>query len=330
MIRIYITVILFVCLTMSAWATEKGPLRVRNQFPPHLMFLTPLPDSPRLMQRNQLSVSLSADYASVFVNAESEDWTALMDTEMTVLDVSFEYGVTEYLTLSLEVPLISMNDGFLDGFLEDYHNMLGVPNYGRENRPKNEFAYVLQKEGQDWFKSESGGCHPGDSSVSLKIPLADEKEPFLPWSLSLSYTLKIPTGDEDHGFGSGGFDHGVFLFSQFNLSPFVLYLNPGFIFLTDPETSGPEISVNNIFALLIAGEYIFNDQWTLSAQFNYYTSPFENTGIRSLDDDSLELAVGFTRELTSAMTLEFAFCEDLSRSEPDFNVHTRLIYRLGN
>lgn len=330
------TTTVFFCLTGNVQAGyENGPLHVRNQFPPHLMFLTPHPDSPGVVPEDRFKLSLSADYSSIFVNETSADWNTLIDMEMTVLDFLFEYGMTEYLTLSLDIPLISMDGGFLDGFLEDYHDTFGFPNYGREERPKNEFAYSLTKNGQEWFSAESGGLRLADGSISAKLSLTDEetglfqKNRFSSTSVSLAYTLKIPAGDEDAGFGSGGFDHGFSVLSQFRFPSFALYLNPSVFFLSDPETSGPDISVNTIFGMFAGGEYALSDSWTLAAQLNYYTSPFENTGISQLDDDSLELALGFICELTPAVSLEFAFCEDLTHSAPDFNIHVRVKVESG-
>ncbi len=307
------------CLTTAAWA--EGPLHVRNQFPPHLMFLTPAPESPRLLPRKSLRISLSSDYAAVFVNETSENRTALIDMEMTVLDFSLEYGLTEYLTLSADMPWVSMNGGFTDGFLEDYHKTFGFPNYGRETRPKNEFAYSLKKNGAELFHATSGGLHLTDMRLSAKVSLPDAGQIIS----ALSYTLKLPTGDYGQGFGSRGFDHGFSLLSERQFAPFTFRLNPSVIFLSEPETAGADISFNHtMFGLFAGGEYAFGKSLSLLAQVNYYTAPFEDTGIEPLDTDSLELALGFIYEFTRSTSLEFAFCEDLSHAAPDFNLHLSL------
>ncbi len=325
-----LAMLVFSFLTVHAWAeSAPRPLHVRNHFPPHLMLLRPVPDSPVQLPLKHLELSVSADYASVFVDERSEKWRVLMDMEMAVLDLGLRYGITEKLALSLDLPLISMNAGFLDGFLDEYHSAFGFPDYGRSKRPKNEFAYVMQKDGEDLFHTESGGCHLGDASVSAKLSLADESFWEIPVSLSLSYTLKMPTGDKSQGVGSGGFDHGFFLLSQARFSRFTTYLNVGYILLSDPETSGPDLSVRDMLTLFAGAEYRVSNSWTLSAQLDYYTSPFENTGISQLDDDSLGLALGLGYKLSSCMGLEFAFGEDLTHAAPDFTVHARLIYELG-
>ncbi len=337
-IKIIVTAICALCLMISEGqaGSEKGPLHVTNRFPPHILFLKPVPDSPRPVPKNRFEISLSADYSSTFVNETSEEWSVLADMEMSVTEISVRYGVTEYLSLSADIPGFSMNAGFLDGFLADFHKALGVGNYGRETRPEDVFGYSLKKNGNERFDAESGGLHLGDISLSSKLCLMSEKNGllksgtshsrFFPESIALSYTLKIPVGNKDRGLGSGGFDHGLSLLSQFRLFPSLLiYLNPGIIFLSEPES---DLSFDNtIFAFFWGGEYLLNDSWSLFAQWNYCTSPFENTGIRQLDEDSLELQMGFACALTRSLNFEFAFCEDLTRSEPDFNVHTRFVYR---
>ena len=316
--------------------SANGPLRVRNHFPAHLMFLTPTPDAPDLPGKNRFEASFSIDYSSIFIYEKSPSWLAAMDMEMTVLEISLKYGLSERLSLSANIPFVSMNSGFLDGFLADFHDTLGLPNYGRENRSENDFLYVFKKDGKDWINSRSGGLHPGDIPITLKAGLLDNKKILPPFSktpatisAALAYTLKLPVGNAERGFGSGKFDHGFFLISGFRKNAFSIYANPGFLLLADPDTKGAEISVNNVFAMLLGGEYQWNDRLSLIAQLNFYTSPFDNTRIHQLDVNSLELGIGFAWWFKPDLNLEFAFCEDLTRSAPDFTVHLRLGYNFG-
>ncbi|MBF0508485.1 MAG: DUF3187 family protein [Deltaproteobacteria bacterium] len=319
-----IIIMLVLACPFTGWAeSELGPLQVKNQFPPHLMFLTPLPESPKLLPQGKFQVSAGVDYSSVFVDESSRNWTALIDMEMLALRLSATYGLWDRVNLSLHGVWISMNSGFLDGFLEEYHNAFGFPNYGRERRPKNEFAYYLRKNGQDWFRPQSGGVYFADSTAEAKFALLEEKQTGF-FTGSLAYTVKLPTGDYERGYGSGRADHGLFLLTQSRVSSFVIHFSPGVILLTDPVTLGPAVPVRNLYSAVLGLEYLLNDSWNLLAQLNYYRSPFGDTGIKQLDDDSLELAVGFTCRLTPQTGLEFAFCEDLSNSAPDFNVHLRV------
>jgi hypothetical protein len=308
--------------------TELGPLRAQQRYPLYIMFLTPEPDSPRLIEKRQFITSISLDYTSIYIDETSQEWSALMDMEMTVIDLSLTYGITNHLNVSLSIPWISQNGGFLDGPLETYHDFFGFPNYGRENGPVNKFGYHISVDGDDWFGARSGGLHLGESVVSVKMQLTDSgRRQGL--SSSLLASLKIPTGDEDHGFGSGRYDQSLVLLNQFRMSPFVLYLNPGLVFLSDPETHGADIHVNDMITLLAGIEYKANETLSLMGQLNFVTSPFHNTGIEQMDQDSLELALGFAVWVSHDVIFEFAFSEDLTRTAPDFTVHGSLRYEFG-
>jgi Protein of unknown function (DUF3187) len=308
---------------------DMGPLHARQRYPLYLMFLTPAPDSPGLIEKGGLGTSLSIDYTSIYIDETTAEWSALMDMEMTVVDLCLTYGLTRRVNISLSLPWIGMNDGFLDNALADYHGLFGFPNYGKEDGPVDEFGYHITRNDDAWFDAQSGGLHLGDSVVSAKIQLINEKGP-KGFASSLLLALKLPTGDEDHGFGSGRFDQGLILLNQYRMTPLILYLNPGFVFLSDPDTQGADIHVDDMLTLLAGMEFRVNDTCSLMGQFNFVTSPFHNTGIGQMDQDSLELALGFAISLLDDMIFEFAFSEDLTRTAPDFTVHGGIRYEFGS
>ena len=311
-------------MTVSASADSGlGPLQVKNQYPLFLMFLTPVPESAELVQPKKLETGLAIDYSSVYLNSVSNNWQALMDMELMVLQFSAAYGLTSNLTLAANIPLVSMNGGWMDGYLADYHDYFGFPNYGRECRPQNDFGYSIKKDGEQWFDASSGGLHLADSTASVKIGLLDEKDNGH-FSLSFKYILKVPLGNEKHGFGSGACDHGFLLLSSINLDSLIVYLNPGYILLSDPAISNPKISVNNIYTLFAGIEYMVTQSWSIITQLNCFTAPLEKTGISWLDQDSIELGLGIAFKAWHRGKLELAFCEDLTRSAPDFNLHFKI------
>lgn len=305
----------------------RGPLRTRNQYPPHLMFLTPLPDTASLIPGGTWQLSLSVDYSSVHVNQRSTNWEALIDMEMGAVAVMLEYGAADFLTISFEAPFVSMSKGFMDGFLENYHNALGVPNYEREKRPKNEFGYDMREKGRPWFNAEPGGLHPADSVLSAKIPLLKEA-PDRSFSASMVYAVKLPTGDYTRGFGSGRFDHGIFVLTKTRISPVIVYFNSGGSLIAPPKTAGAHVETAPSIAVFLGVEYPATERLSLMAQVNAYTSPIKNTDIPQLDDPGVELGLGFNYGLLPSSSLEFAFCEDLiALGAPDFNIHLRFTHR---
>ena len=304
-----------------------GPLGVLNHFPPHMMFLTPRPHAPQTVASKTFSGALSFDYFSVYSNASSYDHTILMDMEAMVVDFRLDYGLTDKLSFGLRVPMVSMQDGFMDNSLEWFHHSLGLPNYGKERRPKNQFAYRIKEDGQPCFQSKKGGLNLLDSTVFTQINLIDLKKK-IPAKIDLTYEVKLPIGDETAGFGSGALDYGFFIPIQFSFSRLNAYLMPGYIRIGSPRLNNTDISVRDIKSFFIGCEYPYTSNVSLVAQINAYTSPFGNTGIERLDNASAELALGLRWAVTSKINTEMAFCEDLTRSAPDFNLHLMMDFKI--
>ncbi len=304
----------------------KGPLKTRNQFPPFFMFINPLPVSPVTLPHGEARLSPAIDYSSIFVDQDSGNWEVLLDMELMVVDLMMEYGVTKNLTLSFQPVFVQMGSGFLDNFLESYHDKLGVSNYGRENRPKNEFGYWISYKGQTWVMGKEGGLHLVDSLVSAKYSVLRNSKA-IPLDLSFAYILKIPFGDPEYGFGSGYADHGLHFLSRICLDPVIIYLNSGYNIVSDPKTSGADIQVEDTISLFAGLEYLYNPDLSFLVQINYFSSPFQDAEFSQFDEGGIELDLGFVYQLSPHADFEFAFGEDLAASGvPDFNLHFRISY----
>ncbi len=313
---------LVLCLDSPAPA-DHGPMQTVNRFPLHLMFLKPRPVKAQLPAAGEADMSLAVEYSNTFFKQRNAQWDVLMDMEIMVLDISMVYGVTSKWAARLDLPLVSMNDGFLDGFLGNYHDAIGVGNYGRESRANNTFGYQVLKDGRLWLEGESGAFELTDITLSAQYALID-RSPKSGLASTLLFSVKVPVGDESLGFGSGAYDMGIYWPSQWSGEPWSFYVMPGAAFIGDPETSGADVAARNSYALFGGLAYDYNDRWTWLGQLTYYSSPIEMTGISELDDGTLSLDLGFHYQIKPGWIVEFAFVEDLTRAVPDFNLRLGL------
>lgn len=314
------------CTAMAFTSGEvagAGPLKVRNQFPPHLMFLTPIPAGPDPLPQGGFQLDLSMDYSSVFFAEHSDRWSVLVDMEMAVVDLGLRYGLTPRLTLSLIQPAARMGDGFLDNFLADYHDAFGFPNYDKDTRPQDDFAYFIRKDGKDWFRSDSGSWHLMDTTLGAEWGLLNGVH----HEASLIYAVQLPTGESASGFGSGSFDHSLVLPVAWDRKKLRFFLTPGLHLPGEPDSIDASIHTRPFGSLLMGAAFAYHADLSLNVQINTYSSPLEATGIAKLDDPSLELGLGGFYRLGSDLGLEFTFTEDLTRAAPDFNLHLRVVLR---
>ncbi len=322
-IQVVCIAILLILAAVDTTLADFGPLQTSNRFPLHLIFLKPRPVRADLPSRGDLQTTLALEYSNTFFDSRNSRWDVLMDLEMLVTDLSLVYSLTSKMALRLDLPFVSMGGGFLDGFLENYHDAIGANNYGREKRPKNTFGYRIAKDGLLWLQGDDGTMQMADITVSTQIALIKSRHNRkMVGSLLLS--LKLPTGDSARGLGSGQFDAGIYLPMRWSAGPWSFFAMPGAAFIGDPDTQGAEISARNSFSLFGGVAYDYSENTTWLVQLNYYTSPFEETGLNGLDKGALELDIGFHHSLAEGWIMEFAFCEDLTLALPDFNLRLGL------
>jgi hypothetical protein len=323
--RIFILWLLLTSAGSGLAGADVGPLQATNRLPLHLLFLKPRPVPVHGPSQGELELAVAVEYSNTFFDRRNDRWDVLMDMEMTVAEVSLVFSPASRTALRLDLPLVSLGGGFLDGFLENYHDTLGVSNYGRERRPKNEFAYRVSKDGLPWVQGESGTLEIADMVASMQYELFKScGGANIAGSLLLS--LKVPTGDPDRGLGSGAFDFGITMPMRWSAEPWSFFLMPGAAFIGDPQTRGAHVSARNTIALFGGVAYDYSPRTTWLVQLNYYTSPIEETGLDALDGGSLGLDIGFHHLLAKECILEFAFGEDLTRALPDFNLRLGLCW----
>ena len=129
-----------------------GPLQVKNQFPLFLSVNAPYLESASL----QDSFAASLSHSSIYLVDNSSEWDIGLDMEISELNLRFRKSINNFIELGVEVPILSFNSGFMDGFLDSYHDTFGFPDYGRSNRPDNDFLYEVKRNGTVVVKGESG------------------------------------------------------------------------------------------------------------------------------------------------------------------------------
>jgi hypothetical protein len=153
-------------LPVTTYAFD-GPLQVRNQFPLFLYADAQYLEAASI--ENSFSAGLS--HSSINLVSESSDWSVGLDMEITELDLRFKKSIGDFIEIGIDLPLISFNAGFMDDFIKGFHDTFGLPDYGRSERPENEFLYDVIRRGKPVVEGEGGHVRFGDVRLSFKKPL---------------------------------------------------------------------------------------------------------------------------------------------------------------
>ena len=131
-------------------------------------------------------------------------------------------------------------------------------------------------------------------------------------------------------FGSGHADVGAGLAIEKKIADrWILYGNVNGIVPTG-KVAG--LSVNPEMSAIAAIEYLWTPAFSLVAQFDYYSSPFRNTGTQILDGSVTEVVVGYNYRLRPNLVWQLYGVENLdftTGNAADFTLSTLVTYRFG-
>ncbi|MEC4686398.1 MAG: DUF3187 family protein [Nitrospirota bacterium] len=311
-----IAIILCLVSFLGTAGTVRGfevPLNIRNSFPLFLAI-----GSPSIISaETENSIGLNLMYSSTYLVKTSGDWSFNLDLEAAIMDIQIKrlfFG--DSFELSLDLPVISFNSGFLDGFLESYHSAFGFPDYGRSNRPPNDFLFEVTHNGRTVVAGKSGEIALGDIRMGIKKAVY-VKDPYV----SIYGFVEFPTGDPESGYGNGALDTSVALLVNKGIGDRLMtYFNAGAVF-TDSFRGEETIDLEDYLYGAVGVEWLYSGSLSLNTQFFIQGSPFKNTGIRAIDEVATILSLGGRYRINPGRFLEFSFSEDTNTAgAPDFMV----------
>jgi hypothetical protein len=189
--------------------------------------------------------------------------------------------------------------------------------------PFTELVYGLSDRQELTFETSglSVGGHYGLSDSVLGTKYVFLKETARRPGLAGSFELKLPTGDESRGLGSGEFDYDLRLRAQKTWDWFTAIGNAGYTFVTDPEFGGVTTSTENVWLLTFGQEYQVAKRSRLLSEI-YFVSREEPGG-----PNRLAANIGFKHKLLENLTVHAAIgksVREANRGGPDLRVYAGL------
>lgn len=310
--KIFLFIIFLIISTPPVILAFEGPLQVKNQYP--IFIHADQPYLEKASMENALSFSVS--HSSTYTVQNSGNWAINLDMEITEINLRYKRIISNTAEFDMDVPVIVFSGGFMDGFLESYHDTFGFPDYGRSNRPHNEFLYEVRRNNRLVVEGETG-TGLGDIRISLKKPVISSNG----FNLSVKGDVELPSGRAKKGYGNGNVDMGISVLADKSVSDAVMtYWNFGAVFPGDVKG----IETINLDNFIFGGaglEAALNENFSLLVQVQGQSSIYPETDLLAVDRDAYLLAVG-GRFYEGNGSLEFSLTEDINASgAPDFIIN---------
>lgn len=280
-----------------------SPLPVRDQNPLLAGFDLPgaLPAKPPGNDAWLIDANLQWS-SSALMQANPRE-ILVVDAETRELRLAIGYGFTNGYALRLEIPYRHTSAGTLDGFIDEWHDLFGLPDGARATMPRNALQIFYERDGAPLIEERASQAGIGDLSLRLGRQLG--ASPFAAW-----LSVKLPTGDADSFAGSGSIDASAALaFERSFGTRYTAFAQAAGTWLGDGDRLRRQ--QKNIAWSGMAGinARLFQNV-TLAAQIDAHTAIYDSK--EAFLGDAVMLTLGGTYRLTENWELSFGVTEDIA------------------
>lgn len=263
---------------------------------------------------------IALDWTNEYVADQSGGETLLLDGESLRLGLAARLRHGAWL-FGAELPLLFTGGGSLDSVIENWHSWFGLPNGGREQRPRGKYAYRYSDNGVTVLDDEHGRSGLGDAR--LFAARCDDS------GGCLRTMLQLPTGDADHlmggSLGGAAWYEQAFAFSA--LGPWSGALAGG---VSGVHGDGPlDDQQRHVIPFGWASlGYALTPALDAGAQFYLHGPLYRHSDLDALSRVGGQLAFGFRYRSTAGVSTWLGLQEDvITESSPDFSIHIAADFR---
>lgn len=261
--------------------------------------------------------SLGLEYATTIEVNELPAADYLLDSELLRLDLRARRDLGARTFVLAEAEVRGAYAGFLDGFLEWYHGLLGVDIPERDARPRDEFGYAVAPPGGQLLRPEPSDLFLGDTRVGLGLR-------WMPGVQSVA-AVTLPTSTGPEGYGRGVASVSLLNTVRARVAPRLVYegsLSAGY---TARHGRLAPLQRETMVAASSGLRWGFWGRHAIYGNFFYHSPYYEGTTLPSLDRRELSFDFGWILATGSASEWRVGMTEDLEPGGPAID----LVLRLG-
>lgn len=314
-------------LPMALWGllslptlAQSAPLQSRNESALSRYALLPVLGQVRLAPSAGRGLDLQADLTNEFYFDPTGRESVRLDGETLKLQIHVHQRVGAHWDVGLRLGLLDTGGGFLDSFIENWHDVFDLPNANRELVPQDEFRYQILRDGETLLDRREGATGLTDSQLLVGFQAQQGRV----WRAA----LQVPTGDADRLSG-GSWGLAAWLDQALPFAEDGRWTGQFSLGAAAQETGGALSAYQRpaqAFGQLALQVQVWGPLSGLGQLYAH--SPLYTSLDSDFADPGLQLALGGRWTFNSAWALDLAFQEDLVvHASPDFSLLLGLRYR---
>ena len=287
------------------------PLYSFNQSPLIQIYGLPTLGEARLLAAGKATLALQLQIANNFTGAKSSSEYLILDGETHRLTLNWRQGFSGGREWGFELPYVSHTGGFLDSYIERFHDTSNLPQGGRTNIARHQVNYRYSRDGVDLVNVNRAVKGLGDLRLLAAEQLGKDKTQ-AGYTAALRASLKLPTGKESELLGSGSTDLALWLSLATTRPPdqWNLYGGGGMMWMSEGNVI--PLQQRNLVGFGTFGlSQMFFPRVTVNVQLDMHSAFYDRTHFRQLNSYAVQGLAGVNWEFAPRNFLEFSMSEDL-------------------
>lgn len=257
---------------------------VRNYNPFAVYVGLPELKTAKKLTTGQQELTVNTTVSSHFVIETDERDPLYLDGETTVADLVWRRGFAD-VELELTLPYVKHQQGYLDSFIIDWHEVFDLPGADRNTVKNNQLFYSYQDKKLLQLEHTTEGV--GDVRVNVGKQLELQAD----YQHAIHLLLKLPTGDSKKWLGSGSTDLAFYTTHAWLLDRLLDNLldnwtaqaQLGMIVMEEPDMLAKKRRKVAMFGSAAFG-YIVMQGWQLIVQYDAHSPLYKNSKQNQLGD----------------------------------------------
>jgi len=298
-----------------AQVSSVGPLKAEEGAPLQRLGYTPMTESADLVGVGRFQTELWLGYSNIFEQDSATSHNLYLDLERLLTAVTLRYGLADELEVGARATFQTDWGGFLDGVVEELHNVLGLGNRNRPDFPRGAYGQSLKD---------------GDGHVLVEIPRRafglDDVRFFTKWRayasgdggrvVSLRAVARVPT--KANIVGNERSDVGLMLLGRFAWRRWYVHaMAGGSTVRRSPELEGVLTTRQAFFSA--AAEYPLRPRLSALVQATGATQLLRSFNDHDVDGAPLNVIVGLAGTAGTGWRWEIALQEDAPPRGPSLD-----------
>jgi len=279
---------------------------------------TPLGFEPyRPAQAGRWDVALALDYGSAVEYFQAARASYVLDAELLRLRFRVARDLSPTVFVMADAAAQGSYAGFLDGFLNWYHDLLGITLEARELRPNDAFLYQLALPDGSVHTRRPSDLYLGDLHLAGGLRVGPH--------LQAIATVALPTSTGPAGYGRGAAGWGFETTLRAPLARPLVYEGSFGVGYTPTHGDLTAVQRTTFVSASSGLRWRFWGRQSLYANLLFQSPYYHDTTIPALDRRELSLDFGWILATNRGPEWRLGLTEDMEPSGPGID----LVFRLG-